>query len=202
MIKDNSGYRASPRRIENLVGNRDKVEKPPVSPKNSKSLNSTPQSSKKAKSPSTPKSNSKSKLTKSTVKVRPTKTFYGAAAAKTPKGSKRKASISKEDAPKPKKSKVSSPVKSITPKKSESPAKALKLTKSTVKNKKINSFYGKNVAKTPKGAKPQKTPLSRNTPRQKELSTPKGSFSEIRLYDILTPNIYYIYHKRIYINRY
>ena len=78
MIKDNSGYRASPRRIENLVGNRDKVEKPPISPKNSKSLNSTPQSSKKAKSPSSPKSNSKSKLTKSTVKVRPTKTFYGA----------------------------------------------------------------------------------------------------------------------------
>ena len=89
MIKDNSGYRASPRRIENLVGNRNEVEKSTISPKNSKSINSTPQRSKKAKSPSTPKSNSKSKLTKSTVKVRPTKTFYGAAAAKTPKGSEK-----------------------------------------------------------------------------------------------------------------
>lgn len=175
MIKDNSGYRASPRRIENLVGNRSEVKNTPSTQKIPKSTNTTPQISKQGNSPTRPKSSPKSKLTKSTVKLRPTKTFYGATAAKTPKGAKRKASISKEDAPTPKKSKISSPAKNKTPEKSGSQAKALKLTKSTVKNKKSNSFYGKNAAKTPKGAKPQSIPLSEKKKVQKRLSTSKGN---------------------------
>ena len=43
MIKDNSGYRASPRRIETLVGNQSDASNASNSPKISKGSNNTPQ---------------------------------------------------------------------------------------------------------------------------------------------------------------
>ena len=177
MIKDNSGYRASPRRIETLAGHSSDVKKSTIAEKSPKKGNNTPKVQEKVTPQSTPRMVSKPKLTKSTIKNKPTKSFYGAKAAKTPKGAKRKTSVSKDDIPAPKKTRVSSPLKSKTPQKNVSNANMLKLTKSTVKNKKTNNFYGRNAAKTPKGAKSMSKAVSQTLQlNKKRLSTPRGNY--------------------------
>ena len=168
MIKDNSGYRASPRRIETLVGNQSDASNASNSPKISKGSSNTPQISQKTKSPSAKDKSPKAQLTKSAEKIKPTKSV------KTPKGSKRKASISRDEVPTAKKSRLSLQGKSKTPQKTGSGANILKLTKSTVKDRKTNNFYGKNAAKTPKGAK-RKASISKNdfpTPKKTRVSSP------------------------------
>ena len=188
MIKDNSGYRASPRRIDALVANTPKPRRLSVEKKSPVKTPTTSTSNKQEKSPfkgSSPTSKIKlnPKLTKSTVKIKPPKSFYGRSAAQTPKGAKRRASDIK-NTPMAKKARKSSPIKNKTPVKPtkntsmEPSSSKRKLTKSTVKVKLPNAFYGRNAADTPKGARPNKrlaSPIQRSAKKTK-LSTPRGKF--------------------------
>ena len=176
IIKDNSGYRASPRRIDALVANvpkdrRASVEhKTPTKEKGSNALNK----GEPHVNTSTIKNTSNAKLTKSTIKIKPTKSFYGSRAAKTPKGAKRRAS-SNEDIPVPKKARKDSPATKRTPEKTLPKADTHKITKSNIKVKKPNNFYGANAAKTPKGARPSKGACNTSKmPRKCNLSAAKG----------------------------
>ena len=98
MIKDNSGYRASPRRIDALVGTVPKIRRSSIEQNLSVKTNAKlTQRTPTVKQSSPEKThNAISKLTKSTVKIRPTKSFYGTKAAQTPKGAKRKARIDEQ----------------------------------------------------------------------------------------------------------
>jgi len=158
MIKDNSGYRASPRRIDAVAENTPKIRRSSIEQKMSIKTNEIVEL--KQKTPPakllSPAQKNKAipKLTKSTVKIRPTKSFYGTKAAQTPKGAKRKVSLVDDVIPSAKKARKTSPAKIKTPEKSTTKARMLKVTKSTVKIKQSNIFYGTNAAKTPKGASP------------------------------------------------
>jgi len=180
MIKDNSGYRASPRRTDAVAENTPKIRRSSIQQKMSIKTNEIVEL--KQKTPPakllSPAQKNKAipKLTKSTVKIRPTKSFYGTKAAQTPKGAKRKVSLVDDVIPSAKKARKTSPAKIKTPEKSTTKARMLKVTKSTVKVKQSNIFYGTNAAKTPKGARPSKrfaSPIQR-VAKKTRLSTPKG----------------------------
>lgn len=180
MIKDNSGYRASPRRIDALVGTVPKIRRSSIEQNLSVKTNAKlTQRTPTVKQSSPEKThNAISKLTKSTVKIRPTKSFYGTKAAQTPKGAKRKASLGNDTIQSAKKARTSSPANMKTPEKSKAKSRTLKVTKSTVKIKQSQTFYGARAAKTPKGAKPQKrlaSPIQRVAKKTK-MSTPQGRF--------------------------
>ena len=180
MIKDNSGYRASPRRLDALVANTPKIRKTSIDQNVPMKLLDGRTSEQEMVSPKVSSAQTKHrknhKLTKSTIKLRPAKSFYGTKAAQTPKGAKRKASITEDINPKAKKARSAVKVKASTPKILSTKARALKLTRSTVKVKKANDFYGTSAAKTPAGAKSSKrlsytTPLAGKT----KVATPKGT---------------------------
>ena len=175
IIKDNSGYRASPRRIDALTAATSKQNSASVDENKLTKIN-TPKKTKDSESNCTPDHGRKSRqsnprLTKSTIKIKPAQNFYGSTAAKTPKGSKRKLSVENNQPSANKRSKQS-------PKPAKMTAATLRITKSTVKVKKTNDFYGNNAAKTPKGAKSNKrlaTPIERSSKKAK-LTVTKGKF--------------------------
>ena len=177
MIKDNSGYRASPRRIDAMAANTPNFRKTSIEQKNPIKLLNEPTSQQKSSSSeySSPAARNKRKLTKSTVKLRPAKSFYGSKAAETPKGAKRRASVTEDINPTAKKARTNTPAKNNASKNSTTKASVLKLTKSTVKIKKANTFYGANAAKTPMGSRSTKR-LSYTTKEigKTKLSTPQG----------------------------
>ena len=173
IIKDNSGYRASPRRIDALTAATSKHGSGTVDENKLTKIN-TPTKTKDSKLNCTPEHDHKSRpsnprLTKSTIKIKPTQSFYGRTAAKTPKGSKRKLSVEGDQLSANKRIKQS-------PSNAKMAAATLKMTKSTVKVKKTNDFYGNSAAKTPKGAKSTKrlaTPIERSSKKPK-LTVTKG----------------------------
>ena len=181
MIKDNSGYRASPRRLDALVANTPKVRKTTIDQSASMNPLDGSTSEQEMVSPKVSSAQTKHrknhKLTKSTIKLRPAKSFYGTKAAQTPKGAKRKASINEDINPIAKKARSAVKVKANAPKILSTKARELKLTRSTVKVQKANNFYGTSAAKTPAGAKSSKR-LSYSTPLagKTKIATPKGMF--------------------------